>query len=547
MTRGSTTLLQYKNIVHNIGNYIYEYRLLCSIAITIIMVLPAFGQAGYVGESVYLSAPSVPGTIGGAAWTCSSNHVSVSGNHYGANVRIDSYFAGSVTVSCQYSYSYYVGTKKEYGKGTAYYSVSCYKSTLTLDKKIIKLKLGEESTLTYSNSSGYDLLFATWTTSDKDIATVDYGESVHGTKTITVSAVKPGECTIKCEGNTGNPAPTCKVIVEANSPTSVSISPSNVSVDIEQSTYVNAEMTPSNAVSKLIWWSDDENIATVDNTGKITGISEGRTKVWVRAEEGGFEAYCTVDVTVPKLSFVSSIPNNKDVEVDTKANISAEFSFDISKGKNYSMISLVNTKTGKEVEGQTEINGNSLKFIPSEELESQVQYIFSMPTNAVKNKWGAGNDEDISIIFTTSTRPADVLYLLLWNHDGSKTSIRLAEHPNIQFDTVNKTILCTTRKREIEFHMEDLYKYTLEVEDKGTSGINAPHNTTEKAFCMNDNTITISGCKLGSVVKIYKIDGKLIETYKTDNNGAISVPTDNWNQGVYVIKNGSITYKIMKK
>ena len=59
------------------------------------------------------------------------------------------------------------------------------------------------------------------------------------------------------------------------------------------------------------------------------------------------------------MSFVSSIPNNKDVEVDTKANISAEFSFDISKGKNYSMISLVNTKTGKEVEGQTEINGNS--------------------------------------------------------------------------------------------------------------------------------------------------------------------------------------------
>ena len=64
---------------------------------------------------------------------------------------------------------------------------------------------------------------------------------------------------------------------------------------------------------------------------------------------------------------------------------------------------------------------------------------------------------------------------------------------------------------------------------------------------MNDNTITISGCKLGSVVKIYKIDGMLIETYKTANNGTISVPTDNWNQGVYVIKNGSITYKIMKK
>ena len=52
----------------------------------------ARAQSGYVGESIYLPAPSVPGILDAAGWySDNTGAVSVSGNISGATVRIDSY------------------------------------------------------------------------------------------------------------------------------------------------------------------------------------------------------------------------------------------------------------------------------------------------------------------------------------------------------------------------------------------------------------------------------------------------------------------------
>ena len=78
-------------------------------------------------------------------------------------------------------------------------------------------------------------------------------------------------------------------------------------IDIFQDTvYVNAEsmvsatviFTPRKATNKTLnWVSDNTSIATVDNHGTITGVTEGKTTVRATSVEGGFSDYVVVVVS----------------------------------------------------------------------------------------------------------------------------------------------------------------------------------------------------------------------------------------------------------
>lgn len=108
--------------------FLVMYKKLFFLLIMSLGVYDVYAQiSAYVGEPVYLNAPSVPGTMGSAAWYCTDkeNYLTVSGNHYGATVRIDYYFTGTATIACQYAYSYYSGGKKQYGHDTVYYYIGC--------------------------------------------------------------------------------------------------------------------------------------------------------------------------------------------------------------------------------------------------------------------------------------------------------------------------------------------------------------------------------------------------------------------------------------
>ena len=250
----------------------------------------AFGYSGYVGESISLPAPIVAGTIGGAAWTSSSNQVSVSGNAYGATARIFSYFTGTVTITCQYVYSYYSGGKTHYSSTQyARYEIQCMPSNLRLNKNKVTLKPGETVKLTYTNSSGYDAPGVAWTTSDKSIADFDifyYGDALYDEKTVTIEALDVGTCTITCEGYTGGTAPTCEITVKANPPTGIAIKPESLNLlEGNQGTF-SYEITPSDASKKLTWTSANENIAKVSGSGVVTAVSEGSTEIIVTTDNG---------------------------------------------------------------------------------------------------------------------------------------------------------------------------------------------------------------------------------------------------------------------
>lgn len=76
---------------------------------------------------------------------------------------------------------------------------------------------------------------------------------------------------------------------------SLTLSKTSLSLDVAKTATLSATITPSNASHQSAhWWSDNENIATVDQNGKVTAVSAGTATITAMA--GMQTATCTVKV-----------------------------------------------------------------------------------------------------------------------------------------------------------------------------------------------------------------------------------------------------------
>jgi uncharacterized protein YjdB len=108
-----------------------------------------------------------------------------------------------------------------------------------------------------------------WVTHDTDIATVNEDTGV-------ITPVKPGTAKMTGIAEDGYYSQECLVTVVPVLVDSVSLDKDNLAVGVSQTAQLNATVLPDQATYKtLTWISSDPAIATVDNTGKVTGVAEG--------------------------------------------------------------------------------------------------------------------------------------------------------------------------------------------------------------------------------------------------------------------------------
>lgn len=102
-----------------------------------------------------------------------------------------------------------------------------------------------------------------------------------------------------------------KYLVEDNAPgevpvvipvTSVALNKEKIELTGEgTSENLIATVLPEDAANKnVIWNSEDESVAVVDENGKVTAVAAGTAVITVTTEDGGFGATCTVTVTIPE-------------------------------------------------------------------------------------------------------------------------------------------------------------------------------------------------------------------------------------------------------
>ena len=148
-----------------------------------------------------------------------------------------------------------------------------------------------------------------WASSIPGVATVD--------ETGMVTAVIPGEAVITVTALTGKKTATCKVTVvdKVVRVTGVSIKPTESTMVVGDDLILEAVVTPENATNKAVTWSSgDSKIASVDATGKVTAIAEGKVTIEATTNDGDKTASCQitivnrgVEISKPEVSDITSV------------------------------------------------------------------------------------------------------------------------------------------------------------------------------------------------------------------------------------------------
>ena len=152
----------------------------------------------------------------------------------------------------------------------------------------------------------------TWVSSDSGIAKVSRSEYDDGVGVVT--AVSPGTATITVSvpGRSDITSPKCTVTVtEVVSVISISLDKNETSLLVGENEQLTASVLPENASFKDVnWKTDNPEIASVSQYGKVTAVSPG-TAIITATTEDGKSATCTVIVTelVPVTGIVLDVKN----------------------------------------------------------------------------------------------------------------------------------------------------------------------------------------------------------------------------------------------
>lgn len=163
---------------------------------------------------------------------------------------------------------------------------------IRLDKENITMPVGSTYRLTATilpeNATDKTLV---WKSDDESVAIVD--------KDGLVIAVKGGfETIISAATPKGDVKAICKVKVEKKAvPVSgITIDKESLKMKVGETYHLTAKVSPEDATDKsVVWKSEDESIATVDQEGLVTAV-KGGSKTMITATSGEFSASCAVTI-----------------------------------------------------------------------------------------------------------------------------------------------------------------------------------------------------------------------------------------------------------
>ena len=192
--------------------------------------------------------------------------------------------------------------------------------TLILTRKDETAQLTAEVIPSYADNTR-----VTWKSSDESVVTVDEKGKVtavgNGTATITVTSVS-GNYTATVAVTVKIPVEIEKISIEAEKETLTKIG---------ESTELKVKIEPENAdAQKLIWKSENEMIAAVDENGKVTAIGNGTAIITVTTEDGKNTASITITVKIPDEPVINKTKGFGRLKVrsvnQTKTSITLEWS-----------------------------------------------------------------------------------------------------------------------------------------------------------------------------------------------------------------------------
>lgn len=131
--------------------------------------------------------------------------------------------------------------------------------------------------------------------------------------------------------------------------------------------------------------------------------------------------------------------------------------------------------------------------------------------------------------------------LVVWQKNGQKVTYDLHDEPETTFGGGILTI--KTSKATIEYQLSDVLRYTYE---NLYDAIELTPNEHAVDLSEDGTSVTFRGLKAGSVVAVYNVGGALLEKRKANGTHPLTLSVKNRPTGVYIVKAGTETIKLMK-
>ena len=254
----------------------------------------------WVGESYSCNASSaVVGLTSDVSWSNSGGYISMSGSGFYRTIKVTQYFKGTASVTCRWKYRLTSTSKWQTGSRT--WNFTCNDNPASIYPSSLELSPGEQayvsSSLTYHNSyTSYANIY--YASSNSKVVDV--------TSDGLVTAVAPGKAYINLYSKVSGNSPSCLVTVKDVAVQNVSIT-SAVSLIAGETCALRKEISPNNAmVNSIQWYSNDVNIAAVNN-GTVIGVKHGTTSVYCVVNGTIRSNNCFVTVEKPKLKLASNV------------------------------------------------------------------------------------------------------------------------------------------------------------------------------------------------------------------------------------------------
>ena len=361
----------------------------------------------------------------------------------------------------------------------------------------LSLEVNQTANLTATVYPSNATTSLTWSSSNTNVAKISSGK---------VTAVGAGSCVITVKTSNGKSA-TCNVTVAEPvvNPTSVYVSPSSVSLEVNETANLTATVYPSNATTSLTWSTSNSSVAKVTN-GKVTAVGAGTCKITVKTSNGK-SASCNVTVrssnsgTSAGWSGTYNVTSSVDRKHVSDYNFPSSFTMKIKQvdGTYYvtEMLGLDLTRSIYE--------GIKLNMIDNQRAELDLDY---------NNDLGG---------FTTTGEYLDGLYLI-------------TTQPTYQWSNLGHLYL--TRKSDGSIVMDDFnvfafggytdYGYVLDAVYHNVKGSNT--SSSVPTIMADEST--------PSILEIYNLNGMLVFSGEEDGMPELT-------PGIYVFRRGRNVQKVM--
>lgn len=132
--------------------------------------------------------------------------------------------------------------------------------------------------------------------------------------------------------------------------------------------------------------------------------------------------------------------------------------------------------------------------------------------------------------------------LIILTKDNAQHQFALPDKPKVTFEGNN--LLVTSDKTTASFALSDVVRFTYQ--DIDPSGIQEVYSK-DTGVSFEDGVLVISQIKANSTVCVYSLDGRLVRQLAAKRAGTYRLNLSSLPFGVYLVKTGSLTYKITKR